>query len=262
MPAESVSGIHDLVPTSPDGGEPIAEGDDHIRAIKASLKLTFPEFGEGGDSGTVTATADELSELSGLGRLPEAPAQDGSMLYSSGGKWIETGAILIDDSDDPSVTVGADINVLGTVSALSGSFDSLEVAGLPISALTEYGAGNGILIEPSFDGGRGQAIAMSGSYTGTFTADDVVATSDERKKEQITTAPSEVIAAIQGREWLWRESGEKGSGVIAQELEAAGLEHLVHTNDDGMKAVSYNGLFAYVIEELKSLRAAYERDCK
>lgn len=250
MAIESVNGIHDLDPNNPDGGDPIAQGDDHIRLIKKSLKLTFPEFGEGVDSGTVTATADEISELSGLQRLPDAPTQEGSVLYSSGGKWVETGAVNINDT---SVNIAADINVAGDINAKDATFDSLTVNGSPLD--TYFTAGDGIDITD-------QTISMSGTYPGTFTATDVVATSDERKKEQITTAPSEVIAAIQGREWLWKESGEKGSGVIAQELEAAGLEHLVHINDDGFKAVSYNGLFAYVIEELKALRAAYERDCK
>jgi len=247
MPIETASGIHDLVPGNPDGKDPIAQGDDHIRLIKTTLKATFPNF-----TGAVTATSDELSELSGLQRLPDAPATNGSMLYSSGGKWVETGAVRIGDT---SVDIGADINVTGDINAKDATFDSLTVSGTPIMDYTAYTAGKGISI-------NGRSIAMSGSYTGTFTATDVVATSDERKKEQITTAPSDVIAAIQGREWVWKETGEKGSGVIAQELEAAGLGHLVHTNDDGFKAVSYNGLFAYVIEELKALRAAYERDCK
>jgi len=250
MAIESVSGIHDLVPANPDGKDPIAEGDNHIRLIKTALNLTFPEFGKNGDSGKVTATADELSELSGLQRLPDAPTQDGSVLYSSGGKWVETGAVRIGDT---SVDIGADINVIGDITAKDATFDSLTVNGSPLD--TYFAAGDGIDI-------TGATISMSGTYSGTFTATDVVATSDERKKEQITTAPSEVIAAIQGREWVWKETGDKGSGVIAQELEAAGLGHLVHTNDDGFKAVSYNGLFAYVIEELKALRAAYERDCK
>ena len=48
-------------------------------------------------------------------------------------------------------------------------------------------------------------------------------------------------------------SGEKGSGVVAQELEQV-LPHLVHTDDDGMKSVAMNGLIAYLIEELKDCR--------
>ena len=105
------------------------------------------------------------------------------------------------------------------------------------------------------------AIAIDGSANCTFsknvTAPDFVATSDERVKDNISTAPVGIIDSLKGREWDWAESGEKGSGVVAQELEQV-LPHLVHTDDEGMKSVAYNGLLAYLIEEVKSLRAELE----
>lgn len=90
--------------------------------------------------------------------------------------------------------------------------------------------------------------------SGTAYATDFVASSDERLKDNITTAPVGLIDSLKGREWDWSESGEKGSGVVAQELEQV-LPHLVHTDDEGMKSVSYNGLIAYLIEEVKDLKA-------
>ena len=87
----------------------------------------------------------------------------------------------------------------------------------------------------------------------TITAPDFIATSDERAKDNITTAPVGLIDSLKGREWEWKESGEKGSGVVAQELEQV-LPHLVHEDDEGMKSVSYMGLCAYLIEELKDCR--------
>jgi hypothetical protein len=98
-------------------------------------------------------------------------------------------------------------------------------------------------------------VMKSGDSTvsGTITATDFVATSDERVKNNITTAPVGLIDSLKGREWDWKESGEKGSGVVAQELEAV-LPHLVHTDDEGMKSVSYMGLLAYMIEEVKALK--------
>ena len=95
------------------------------------------------------------------------------------------------------------------------------------------------------------------THNGRITATDFIATSDERAKDNITTAPVGLIDSLKGREWDWKESGEKGSGVVAQELEQV-LPHLVHTDDEGMKSVAYNGLVAYLIEEVKALRAEVE----
>jgi hypothetical protein len=79
--------------------------------------------------------------------------------------------------------------------------------------------------------------------SGQADAQDFVASSDERLKDNITTAPVGLIDSLKGREWDWKESGEKGSGVVAQELEEV-LPHLVHTDDEGMKSVAYNGMVA------------------
>jgi len=90
---------------------------------------------------------------------------------------------------------------------------------------------------------------------GTLSGTDFVASSDMRLKNHISTASSDIINKLNGREWMWKSSGNKGSGVIAQELEDAGLEHLVKPDMMGEKAVAYNGLTAYLIEAVKELSA-------
>ena len=111
-------------------------------------------------------------------------------------------------------------------------------------------------LSPSTDGTL-KFYRESGTGAAAVSANDFVADSDERLKDNITTAPVGLIDSLKGREWDWKESGEKGSGVVAQELEQV-LPHLVHTDDEGMKSVSYNGLVAYLIEEVKALRAEVE----
>ena len=46
MALESASFIDDLVETNPVGGDPITQGDDHLRLLKAVLKGTFPGLDE------------------------------------------------------------------------------------------------------------------------------------------------------------------------------------------------------------------------
>ena len=98
---------------------------------------------------------------------------------------------------------------------------------------------------------------MSVKDNGTVTAIDFIATSDRNKKDHIETAPTGVIEKLRGVTFQWKHSGENSSGVIAQELQDAGLGHLVHEGDEGL-SVSYSGLTAYLIEEVKALRSEIE----
>lgn len=95
MTIESVNYISDLDPTNPKGSDAIAEGDNHIRNIKDGLLNTFPNV-----TGEVTATHEELSQLSGLVEpvppaLPEVPTEEGSMLTNVSSKWSETVVLKI-----------------------------------------------------------------------------------------------------------------------------------------------------------------------
>lgn len=56
MPIETATYIKSLDQASPAGTDPIADGDDHIRLIKAVLKSTFPNL-----DGPVTATPIQLN---------------------------------------------------------------------------------------------------------------------------------------------------------------------------------------------------------
>jgi hypothetical protein len=71
-------------------------------------------------------------------------------------------------------------------------------------------------------------------------------------KTNVQTAPVGLIDQIRGVEFDWRESGSSASGVIANEIEKV-LPHLV-SQHQGVKHVSYMGLIAYLIEEIKALK--------
>ena len=108
-------------------------------------------------------------------------------------------------------------------------------------------------------GGGGDFVPLTGNSTinGTLTATDFVASSDRNKKDHIETAPTGVIEKLRGVTFRWKDSGKESSGVIAQELQDAGLGHLVHEDDNGL-SVAYAGLTAYLIEEIKALKAQVE----
>jgi hypothetical protein len=99
---------------------------------------------------------------------------------------------------------------------------------------------------------------MSGSYSGNLTATDFIASSDANKKKNIVTAQLGYIDSLRGVEFEWADTGEQASGVIAQEVQKV-LPHLVHEGEDGL-SVSYMGLIAYLIEEIKDLRRMIEEN--
>ena len=61
MPAENASYVNQLVPSQPQGGESISEGDDHLRAIKGAVVGSFPKVG-----GVVNSTHEDLNKVPDL----------------------------------------------------------------------------------------------------------------------------------------------------------------------------------------------------
>lgn len=60
MALETGTFINSLVATNPVSGDTVAQGDDHLRLIKSTIKNTFPNL-----TAAVTATAAELNKLDG-----------------------------------------------------------------------------------------------------------------------------------------------------------------------------------------------------
>ena len=103
---ESVTYISDLEPARPQGGDSIAQGDDHIRNIKRSIKQTFPNV-----DGEIRATDDEVNYLVGLTEpltatitandtamqeLSSAVSQNTQDIASQGDTNTEQGEIIMD----------------------------------------------------------------------------------------------------------------------------------------------------------------------
>ena len=85
--------------------------------------------------------------------------------------------------------------------------------------------------------------------TGAFTATgNITAFSDARLKTEVKTLDPNKTLQMRGVEFI--KDGEKGSGVIAQELEKVAPE-LVLDGKDGYKSVAYGNLTGYLIETVK-----------
>ena len=89
------------------------------------------------------------------------------------------------------------------------------------------------------------------SVVGVSTARDFNSSSDRNLKEniQVIQNPIEKVQSIQGVSFDWKEYKQSSLGVIAQDVEKV-LPELVSEND-GKKAVNYNGLIGLLIEAVK-----------
>jgi len=90
--------------------------------------------------------------------------------------------------------------------------------------------------------------------TGTLNATTFNSLSDASVKTNINEISNglDVINAISGVEFDWKDNGGHSAGVVAQELEKV-LPHLVATTDEGMKSVNYAGLTAYLLSAIREL---------
>jgi len=78
--------------------------------------------------------------------------------------------------------------------------------------------------------------------------------SDERLKDDITPMPLGLIDGIEPATWKWKEDGQASGGVIAQQLQKAGLDDWVREAPNSDLGVDYNALIGMLIAEVKDLK--------
>ena len=155
-------------------------------------------------------------------------ASDGSVTFS------QPATIPGVASDSVSISAGNGLTGGGTIAA---------------SRTIDVGAGNGISV-------TADAVAMSGTYTGTFTATEVQATSDGRLKNNIRAIPNagELLAGIDGKHYEFLPmGGAKQYGVLAQQVREV-MPEAVGESLNGTLSVNYNQLVAVLIEAVKGLQ--------
>lgn len=84
--------------------------------------------------------------------------------------------------------------------------------------------------------------------------------SDRRLKDNIKPSKGlDVVEKINGVTFNWKKDGKPSAGVIAQDVQAVMPEAVSETKDKTL-AVSYDALFAPVIEAIKELKALFDTD--
>ena len=104
MGLESASYISELVDTNPVVGDPVGEGDDHLRLIKTVLQTQFPNL----TAGAVNTTQTEMNLLDGVTALVTL-ATDQSWSGSQRGtpSTVTDGTLDLDTANNFQYTPGA-----------------------------------------------------------------------------------------------------------------------------------------------------------
>lgn len=91
---------------------------------------------------------------------------------------------------------------------------------------------------------------------GSVTAASYYQSSDRDLKENITPVsnPFDLLNAIEGKHYTWKESRKPAYGVIAQDVEKV-MPEAVQTTDSGTKTVEYSQLIAPMLEAIKQLES-------
>ena len=165
--------------------------------------------------------------------------------------------LRFEDSDKLLFGAGADLEIFhdGTDSKIKNSTGHFKLLGDSI-ALNNAAEGANLALFTAggaaklyFNGAEKLATTTSGvDVTGTLSASEVTATSDERLKSDIQTIDNALDKVMNMRGVSYTKQAEKGVGVIAQEIEKV-LPEVV--TDGEYKSVAYGNIVGVLIEAIK-----------
>lgn len=90
--------------------------------------------------------------------------------------------------------------------------------------------------------------------TGTLSSTIMTSTSDRNKKINIVEIADALntVMQLKGVEYNWKDTGDKGMGLIAQDVEQI-IPYLVSENDNG-KSIMYQNMIGLLVEAIKELK--------
>jgi len=101
--------------------------------------------------------------------------------------------------------------------------------------------------------GGTERLEVKNSSPHVLVSGDLNSTSDERLKDNIKPITNALtdVTQLEGVTFDWKDTGTRGHGFIAQQVEPI-LPDLVNTDEDtGMKSVNYIGMIGHLVEAIK-----------
>ena len=163
------------------------------------------------------------------------------------------------------LTVDEDVTIAGDLT-VNGSFTG---SGSTTAARTAISGGNGISYDNStgvitLNGtpalvGLGNLSNNGNNLAGAFTATgNITAFSDARLKENVETIEGALDKVSQMRGVMYDKDGERGTGVIAQEMQQVMPEVVMDSGRGDYISVAYGNIVGVLIESIKELKAEIE----
>jgi hypothetical protein len=108
--------------------------------------------------------------------------------------------------------------------------------------------------------GGTERLEVKNSSPHVLVTGDLNSTSDARLKENVEPIANALsdITQLEGVSFDWKDTGTRGHGFIAQQVEPI-LPDVVQTDDEtGMKSINYVGMIGHLVEAIKELKAEIE----
>lgn len=108
--------------------------------------------------------------------------------------------------------------------------------------------------------GSSERLEVKNSSPHVLVTGDLNSTSDERLKENVKPIENALsdITQLEGVSFDWKDTGTRGHGFIAQQVEPI-LPNVVQTDDEtGIKSINYVGMIGHLVEAIKELKAEIE----
>jgi hypothetical protein len=105
--------------------------------------------------------------------------------------------------------------------------------------------------------GGTERLEVKNSSPHVLVTGNLNSTSDARLKENVKPIANALsdIAQLEGVSFDWKDTGTRGHGFIAQQVEPI-LPDVVQTDDEtGIKSINYVGMIGHLVEAIKELKA-------